>query len=185
MNEFDVRYKPNYTTKVSSILGLDDVTFVPKWENFHCYSSTVKVKGLKRSLANLLGHVISVFLKALFVWADSSVIPVIPVISVRWSGAAPLTAPCEVSSSRSLTVSACRELMGDLAFNALKGSHTVWDNNNNNNNNNALIGGLHKSSSSLGCYLQTISWNMARMRFGDLRGFILWMWPKAQWKSNC
>lgn len=24
MNEFDVRNKPNYTTKVSSILGLDD-----------------------------------------------------------------------------------------------------------------------------------------------------------------
>lgn len=121
---------------------------------------------------------ISLFLIVLFLWARSSLIPVIPVNSGRWSRAAPLTAPCKASRSRSLTMPACRELMGELPFNALRGSHSVADN----NNNYALFGGLNKSHFRLGSYLQTISWNMTRMRFGDVWGFILWVWPKAQFK---
>lgn len=170
-NLFDIKIpETNRKIKLSPVLGLDDF-ICPKVSNFSpLQQHKVWVKGVK-SFVNLLGQVISLFLIALFLWAGSSGIPVIPVISVRWSRAAPLTVPSKLSRRRGLTMPACRELMGEWPFNALRGSPPVGE------TNNALVAGLNRSSSGLGSYLQTISWNMTPMRFGD---FILWMWPKTQ-----
>lgn len=147
INLFDIKIpETNRKIKPSPILELDDF-ICPKVRTFWSLQQhKVQVKDVQ-SVVNLLGQVISLFLIALFLWAGSSVIPVIPVISVGWSRAAPLTAPCKVSRRRSLTMPACRELMGESPFNAFRDSHPVGD------ANNALVGGLNKSSSRLGSYL--------------------------------
>lgn len=98
----------------------------------------------------------------LFWWTDRSAVPVIPVISVRRTRVAPLTAPCMIGRSRSLKMPAGGELAGELTFTPLIGSPPAGDNNILN-----VIALMSGANQRLGRYLQTISWNMTGMRFLD------------------